>query len=73
MSVNLDQQIGSLLEGWITRDVPAERCRFCNELLEEPVEPPERYCNETCEERFDTVLEARLAIGKRDLEQRGYD
>lgn len=69
----LDQQIGSLLEAWINRDVPSDRCRFCNEPLDDSEPPAARYCDESCEEAFDQVLEARLAIGRRDLDQRGFD
>lgn len=69
----LDQQLGSLLESWVNRDLPADRCRFCNEQLDEEQPPEDRYCDEDCEERFEAVLEARLAIGKRDIQQRGYD
>lgn len=69
----LDQQIGSLLEAWYTRDVDEDQCRFCNERLDEPAPAQERFCDDECEDAFEKVFEARLAIGKRDLEQRGYD
>ena len=71
---NLDQRIGSLLEAWATRDVAADQCRFCNETLDTPTEDPsERFCSESCSEHFGTVMDARIAISKRDLDQRGYD
>lgn len=69
----LDQAIGSIIKAWTTRDVDDDQCRFCNERLDEPKPPAERYCDETCEERMDKVFEARIAIGKRDMAQRGYD
>lgn len=72
-SERLDQFIGSMLEAWINRDVDEDQCRFCNERLEEPKSAAERYCSVECEQRMETVLEARVAIGKRDMEQRGYD
>lgn len=67
----LDQSLGSLLESWYTR-ATGENCRFCNEHVGD-VDADEKFCSETCEERFETVFEARQALGKRDLEQRGYD
>jgi hypothetical protein len=72
---NLDQRLGSLLGAWTTRDVPADRCRFCNERLNEGVviDPDERFCDDDCEADFETVVDARLALGRRDLAQRGYD
>ena len=70
----LDQLIGSLLDRWTTRDVAADQCRFCNEALDEPTDDPsERFCSEACGERFEKVMAARIAIGKRDIAQRGYD
>lgn len=69
----LDQVVGSLLEAWTTREVPADHCRFCNESLDEEPLPDRRFCDESCEADFEKVLEARIALGERDLEQRGYD
>jgi hypothetical protein len=69
----LDQQIGSILEAWINRDVDDDQCRFCNEQLDEPAPPGDRYCDDECEAAMDQVFDARIAIGKRDMEQRGYD
>lgn len=69
----LDQQIGSRLEAWTTRDTGAY-CRFCaDEHVGENVPASERFCSATCENRFETVMEARIALGQRDLDQRGYD
>jgi hypothetical protein len=70
----LDQQLGSIMEAWTTRDVAADQCRFCNERLEEPTDDPsERFCSASCADDFETVMDARIALGRRDLEQRGYD
>lgn len=69
--MDLDQQIGSILEAWINRDTKGV-CRFCNEPVGD-VAPDERFCNDECKDRFETVMDARIAIGKRDLQQRGYD
>jgi hypothetical protein len=69
----LDQLLGSMMEAWINRDVDEDQCRFCNERLEEATPAAERYCSVECEQRMETVLEARVAIGNRDMEQRGYD
>lgn len=68
---NLDQQIGSLLEAWLTRETGAH-CRFCNEWVGD-LPPAELFCNEECKENWQTVQDARRAIGQRDMEQRGYD
>jgi transposase-like protein len=71
---DLDQQLGSLLEAWTTRDVPSNQCRFCNEQLFEPVDDPaEQFCDCDCADAFETVLDTRIALGNRDLHQRGYD
>lgn len=67
----LDQELGWLLESWTTRDT-GEGCRFCNTPVGD-VPNEEKFCDETCEERFEQVMEARVAVGKRDLQQRGYD
>lgn len=69
----LDQQLGSILEGWINRDVRDDQCRFCNAQLDDEKPAADRYCDEECEEDFGTVMQARLALGRRDLNQRGYD
>jgi hypothetical protein len=70
---HLDQHIGSLLEAWINRPVDDDQCRFCNATLDESAPPDERYCNSVCESSMEAVLDARIEIGSRDLEQRGYD
>lgn len=67
----LDQSIGSLLESWINRDT--DDCRFCNEPVEGDPPTSEQFCDDGCEENWELVSEARIAIGSRDLEQRGYD
>lgn len=69
----LDQQIGSIIEAWTTRDVADDQCRFCNEELDEAEPPDERFCSDDCEDDFRQVMDARIAIGKRDMDQRGYD
>ena len=70
----LDQVLGSLIEAWYTRDVAADQCRFCNETLDEPTDDPAgKFCSDECEQRMETVMDARIAIGKRDMAQRGYD
>lgn len=68
----IDAQIGSLLERWITIET-GEYCRFCRteRVPDEPIQ--DRFCSEDCEQAFETVLNARLEIGKRDMDQRGYD
>lgn len=78
----LDQAIGSLLERWLNEDT-GELCTFCREervrLKPPDVSEPagdwdgEKFCSRTCADRFGKVFEARLEIGKRDLDQRGYD
>lgn len=68
----LDQKLGSILEAWINRGTPGA-CRFCNEPVDGALEPSEQFCSEQCEERFETVMDARIALGQRDMEQRGYD
>ena len=73
-ALNLDQQLGSIIEAWATRDVAADQCRFCNETLDAPTDDPtERFCDEDCQIGWETVMDARIALGKRDLSQRGYD
>ena len=77
-SWDLDQQIGSLLEAWATRDI--EGCRFCGASLDgggDP-EPSEQFCDEErpwgeCKTEYGKVMTARIAFSERDLEQRGYD
>lgn len=70
--ISIDQQIGSLLERWATRDTE-EYCRFCAVEHVGDVEPDAKYCSEQCERRFQRIMEARIALGKRDLSLRGYD
>lgn len=69
----LDQKIGSLLEAWINRPTGEANCRFCEEPLEEEKPANKRYCSDDCEKALRKVMEARIAIGERDLQQRGYD
>lgn len=69
---DLDQHIGSLIEAWTSRDT-GEYCRFCAQEHVGAVDPSERFCSEECEEAFRTVMEARFAIGRRDMDLRGYD
>jgi hypothetical protein len=75
-SRDLDQQIGSLLEAWATRDV--EGCRFCGASLDSEPELSEQFCDDErpwgeCKTEYGKVMTARLAFSKRDLEQRGFD
>lgn len=76
-TTQLDQQLGSLIEAWYTRDVPDGHCQFCNEEIDDvdaaPSEGVHDYCSEQCREGAQTVQDARLALGQRDLRQRGYD
>lgn len=69
--MDLDQQIGSLLEAWLTRDT--DGCRFCNAPLSGDPAPNDQFCTSDCREKFDDIMEARTHLGSRDLEQRGYD
>jgi len=70
----MNHDLGSLLEAWTTRDSPG--CAFCNapspDYTSEDTGGRE-FCDEDCKEGFEKVIEARLALGRRDLEQRGYD
>lgn len=68
---SIDQQLGRILETWITRDIPDRFCQFCNYEIEDP--DRDEFCSEECQQRFDKVVEARAVIGKRDMEHRGYD
>jgi hypothetical protein len=71
----VDQQLGSILENWYTRDVPDGHCRFCNERHgDDPIEQgQQRFCDEGCHDQFKKVFQARLALGNRDMDQRGFD
>lgn len=69
--LDLDQQIGSLLEAWPTRDT--DDCRFCNAPLSGDTEPKNQFCTSDCREMFDDIMEARAHLGARDLQQRGFD
>lgn len=55
----------------MTRDT-GESCRWCGEHVGD-VPEGEKFCGDDCEESFSTVMDARLELGKRDIEQRGYD
>jgi hypothetical protein len=70
----LDKHVGSILEAWTTRNVDADQCRFCSDRLDAPAEDAaERFCDEDCADAFETVMQARIALGQRDLSQRGFD
>lgn len=69
---NLDQQIGRILEEWLSRDT-GTRCRFCNEEIKEKKEMSEKFCNQICKIAFSEIVRARIVIGTRDLKQRGFD
>ena len=67
----VDRMIGSYLERWITMDTGIY-CRFCRvEVARE--DGAGDYCCGDCEDSFRAVMEARIEIGNRDLDQRGYD
>lgn len=68
----LDQQLGSILEAWVTQET-GDRCRFCRQERVRDASKNDRFCSEGCREDFKQVQQARLALGQRDLEQRGYD
>jgi predicted nucleic acid-binding Zn ribbon protein len=74
-SWRVDQLLGSYMEHWVTREVPEGHCRFCNDPHgSDPVENGrQRFCDEDCHEEFEKVFKARLALGRRDMDQRGYD
>jgi hypothetical protein len=73
---HLDQKIGSVLEAWLLEGVEGA-CQFCREPLgpddETVTEGKNVFCTEDCRDNWKTVFDARTAIGKRDLEQRGFD
>jgi hypothetical protein len=69
-----DQILGSILERWLTTKVPKNKCRFCRKELKKPAhDPKNQFCDQECFRGWQKVMAARLAIGKRDLKQRGYD
>lgn len=70
--IDYDQIIGSILERWLTTPCKG-KCRFCREPVSEELKPPDQFCSEECKKKWQKVMEARLVIGKRDLDQRGYD
>lgn len=71
---DLNAKLGSLLEQWYLRDTPG--CQFCN--APDPAYTDEdtgvhEFCDEECKEAYERVFEARTTLGKRDMNQRGYD
>lgn len=70
--IGVDQHLGSFLERWLTQDT-GPYCRFCRVEPVGDVAPPKKFCSDGCREQFQVVMEARSAIGQRDLQQRGYD
>jgi len=66
-----DQMIGSILERWLTTLWPG-RCRFCRKPVQAE-DPRDQFCGPECRAEWEKVQEARIAIGSRDLRQRGYD
>ena len=71
---DINRQLGSLLERWYTRDTPG--CAFCN--VPDPAFTHEdtgarEFCDDECRQDFERIVNARLAVGKRDMAQRGYD
>jgi len=63
----IDFAIGSLLEAWLTRDTKG--CRFCNK----PLKGNKQFCSAECKKKWEKIHEARVLLGLRDLEQRGFD
>jgi len=66
-----DQLIGSILERWLTTKISG-KCRFCRKPVE-ATNPREQFCGPECREDWKLVQAARIAIGRRDLKQRGYN
>ncbi len=73
-----DEAIGSLLEHWLTRDT-GQRCRFDNvplaegSLTDKLRDASLRFCGAECRKAFETISEARVVLGLRDLNRRGFD
>ncbi len=69
-----DEAIGSELEYWLSgREHPKGRCFFCGKPSNEFRVGIREYCSERCRDDERAVFAARLAIGRRDLERRGFD
>lgn len=71
---DLNAKLGSLMERWLTRDTPG--CAFCNAPdpdYQDDDTGVHEFCDEACAEAFEKVLDARVTLSKRDLDQRGYD
>ena len=66
-----DEAIGSWLENWLTRQDGTSLCRFCNTKLSTTTLP--HFCTGSCKKNFEVVQHARLLIGERDFERRGFD
>ena len=71
--VDLNDTIGSLLENWLTTNCPPGYCRFCRKPVDARLKPAVQFCDKKCHENWNIVSKARIVIGERDLEQRGYD
>lgn len=70
----INAKLGSLIERWYTRST--DGCDFCN--APDPEHQTDEtgqneFCDEECAESFVQVFEARLALGDRDMAQRGFD
>lgn len=70
--VDYDEAIGSILERWLTTPRKG-KCRFCGKSISEELKPSEQFCSSECKKSFEKVMDARVAIGLRDLKRRGYD
>lgn len=70
--VDWDEVIGSILERWLTTTYKS-KCRFCRKPVSKDMKPPDQFCSKDCKEKWQKIMEARLVIGKRDLDRRGYD
>jgi hypothetical protein len=67
--------MGSQLEAQLLQFKEPNQCRQCGKidesLRQKKIE--ERFCSEECRKKWRALAEIRIAVGKQDLEVRGYD
>lgn len=71
----INQNIGSMMEHQLTRYKDKDQCRWCGKKDKslESKDVSERFCSEKCSEEWHSLMETRIAQGRRDLRVRGYD
>lgn len=67
--------MGSQLEAQLTQPTADNQCRQCRKFDEKlrGVPMQDKFCSADCKTNWENLANLRIAVGKKDMEARGYD